>query len=121
MTTTLPQLAWASLVSCVMCLGLGCATTTQRGAWIGAGTGAALGAGTGLLVSEPELLGVRETKRKGDVTLEVGPAMLTGALVGAVFGATLGAMVGKSNERGGDADAEPADAARHAAATPRAF
>lgn len=100
----------------------GCVSSaTRNGALIGAGTGVVLGAGTGALVSSDDLLGSGPSKDRGDVTLEVGPSMLAGAIVGGVLGSVVGAMFGRSSDSDYAKPGSSSDESTADAGAPRAF
>lgn len=114
------------VVVVVLALG-GCASSAiQRGALIGAGTGAVLGTTTGVLITDDDLLGTRESKLQGNVSLETGSTILAGAVVGALFGGLVGAMAGKANDHPDvipdDAQSDDAKPGEHSARpSPTAF
>src|SRR5689334_24936314 len=63
-------------VIALLCLS-GCASYhVQRGAAIGAISGAALGAATGEIISDPGVLGSRNSGRRGDTALPQGQTIL---------------------------------------------
>lgn len=102
-TETTPRrvlvLVLVSAGASLLLLQSGCVSSaTRNGALIGAGTGLSLGAGTGALVSSQALLGSERSKRKGDVTLDVGTSTLAGAVIGGVFGGVVGAMIGRASD-----------------------
>lgn len=79
----------------------GCASYhVQRGAAIGALSGAALGAVTGEIISDPGVLGSRDSKRRGDTALPQGQTILVSLGIGVVVGAIVGAMVGHGRDDG---------------------
>src|SRR5262245_46217162 len=83
-----------------LCL-TGCASYhVQRGAAIGALSGAALGAATGEIISDPNVLGSRDSKRRGDTSLPQGSTILASLGIGVVVGTIVGAMWGHGQDDG---------------------
>ena len=79
----------------------GCASYhVQRGAAIGALSGAALGATAGELVSDPNIVGSRNSKTRGDTSLPQGGSILVGLGIGVVVGTIVGAMWGHRRDDG---------------------
>lgn len=79
----------------------GCASYhVQRGAAIGALSGAALGAATGEIISDPGVLGSRNSGRRGDTALPQGQTILVSLGIGVVVGAIVGAMFGHGRDDG---------------------
>lgn len=79
----------------------GCASYhVQRGAAIGALAGGALGATAGELVSDPNIVGSRNSKTRGDTSLPQGPSILLGLGIGVVVGGIVGAMWGHRRDDG---------------------
>jgi hypothetical protein len=104
----------------------GCASYhVQRGAAIGALSGAALGAATGEIISDPGVLGSRNSGRRGDTALPQGQTILVSLGIGVVVGAIVGAMVGHGRDDGYEGKPPPppaptatGDAAQSAEAAP---
>ena len=79
----------------------GCASYhVQRGAAFGALGGAALGATAGELVGDPNIVGSRDSKTRGDTSLPQGQSILLGLGIGAVVGGIVGAMWGHRRDDG---------------------
>ena len=79
----------------------GCASYhVQRGAAIGALTGAALGATTGEIISDPNVLGSRDSDRRGDTSLPQGQTILVSLGIGVLVGGIVGAMWGHQRDDG---------------------
>jgi hypothetical protein len=79
----------------------GCASYhVQRGALIGSLAGAALGATAGELISDPNVVGSRNSARRGDTSLPQGETILISTGVGLVIGGIVGAMWGHRRDDG---------------------
>jgi len=79
----------------------GCASYhVQRGALIGSLAGAALGATAGELISDPNVVGSRNSARRGDTSLPQGETILVSTAVGIVVGGIVGAMWGHRRDDG---------------------
>jgi hypothetical protein len=96
----------------------GCASYhVQRGAAIGALGGAALGAATGEIISDPNVLGSRDSKRRGDTSLPQGETILLSLGIGVVVGGIVGAMWGHQRDDGFEGKPPPPPPPPESAAT----
>jgi hypothetical protein len=87
-------------ICCLLAVALvGCASSVQTGALIGAGAGAAAGAGVGVLITSDELAGSSATGPGGDTSLPSGESILASTAVGFMVGGIIGAMVGHQREQ----------------------
>lgn len=78
---------------------MGCASSVQTGALVGAGAGVVAGAGVGFVITTPELAGSSADGPGGDTSLPKGEAILASMAVGAVFGTIIGMMAGHQSEQ----------------------
>lgn len=78
---------------------VGCASSVQTGALIGATAGAAAGAGVGVLITEDSLAGSSSSGPGGDTSLPSGEGILAATAVGFMVGGIVGAMVGHQREQ----------------------